>query len=477
MRITSKILPALILFLIIGIIGCSSPFSDAGEPAAPKGTAQGLLDPSDLSGGSIRVVWIREVGDGTDWHAATSNVVLMGYDSSDGGGVRVLHSGYRNYNKPLLSPDGESVIFTDLSDRRGIITSLSWEGGNPVPLGPGLALDVWEAPDGVVWVYAGSGPMDNRGNVSKVERFPLADPSARELVWDHKVARDNFQLDASGQYAGGLFPAAPAGGVVDLETKEFNVYSPGCWAALSPGNRGLLWVFDGRHRNLQFFATKKEFQPSQSSDRWLVNITGAPGIGGDRTYYPRWSNHSRFFGVSGPMPHGNYERAEIYVGRFSEDYQQVEAWSRITNDDRPDLFPDVLVMPGKGSADGAPATTRERQGDAQDLAGEVFETSGVLLEVTKLRTPSEILPYKSALSVYRYKVDAVPGTGEPGEISVAHWVIRDEKVLRGFRREVGETYPLKLELYDGNPKFGGARVVSDLNDGGKLVFVEVSEEL
>ncbi|MEM0965665.1 MAG: hypothetical protein AAGJ81_05910 [Verrucomicrobiota bacterium] len=454
------------------LVGCSQ-VPDAGEPPAPVGVSTELLAPADLSGGTMRVVWIREVGDGTDWHAATDKVVLMGYDSADGFGERVLHEGFRNYNKPLLSPDGQTVIFTDLSDRRGNIIKLDWGGSSLIPMGSGLALDVWEDPRGQVWVYSGRGPMDNRGNVSGVDRFPLDNPSALEVVWDHPVARDNFQLGASGEFAGGLFPAAPNGGLVNLDTKKFNVYAGGCWASLSPDNRGLIWVFDGRHRNLQFFATNSDFQPDDSGDRWIVNITGAQGIDGGRTYYPRWSNHSRFFGVSGPMPHGNYELAEIYVGRFSEDYQSVEAWSRITNDDRPDLFPDVAVFPGKiqTNAKGSSAESSDDRKLAQSAT--TFHTRGVLLAKTQPRT-ADLGTYTSAFAVYRYRVDALPETGDPGEVIVAHKVIEDSEMIRGFRRSVGDSYDLSLEIYDGNPKFQGPKVFSDLNEGAETLYVDVS---
>ncbi|MFP4356842.1 MAG: hypothetical protein ACLFSZ_00200 [Puniceicoccaceae bacterium] len=441
------------------------------EAAAPTGAADELLPPEELAGGALRAVWIREVGDGTDWHAATGNVVLMGYDSRDGGGVRVLHEGRPNYNKPLLSPDGGAVVYTDLSDRSGGIMRLDWMGDDPVRLGPGLALDVWEDPAGEVWVYAGDGPMDERGNVSRVSRFPLERPGERELVWDHPVARDNFQLGRSGEYAGGLFPAAPKGGLVNLDTLEFDVYAGGCWASLSPHERRLVWVFDGRHRNLMFFAADRNILPEGAADRWIVNITGAPGIDGARTYYPRWSNHSRFFGVSGPMPHGNYEQAEIYVGRFAEDHRSVEAWTRLTDDDRPDLFPDVLVFPEGGS--GGSEKSPPGGGDGSPPP-ESFRATGVLLEKTRTPRPADVLPYESALAVYRYRIDEMPETGGEGEILVAHWVIRDERVLRGFRREIGREYPLVLEPYEGNPKFEGERVVSDLAEGGETLYVDES---
>ena len=350
--------PFLRLLPLLGLLCGCEPRPSVVEPAAPSGGAGRLLSPVELTGGSLRAVWIREVGDGEDWRGEGDDLVLMGYDSRDGEGVRVLHEGAPNYNKPLLSPDGRTVVYTDLSDGVGRLKRIPWRGGDPEDLGEGLALDVWKDPEGTVWVYAGEGPMDYRGNVLRVFRFPLDDPSAREPVWEHKVARDNFQLGRSGRYAGGLFPAPGAGGVVDLDVPAFNVYAAGCWASLSPGLRGLLWVFDGRHRNLLFFASDESWLPEGAEDRWIVDITRVEGIDGRRVYYPRWSNHSRFFAVSGPMSHGAYERAEIYVGRFARDYRSVEAWAVLTDDDRPDLYPDVRVVPG---TDGPPAGKASNQ--------------------------------------------------------------------------------------------------------------------
>lgn len=452
-------------------LGCD--VETGGEAEAPSGVAEGLIPAKELTGGSLRAVWVKEIGDGTDWHAATDNLLLMGYDSGDGQGVRVLHEGHSNYNKPLLSPDGQTIVLTDLTDRVGKLVRLDWGGSELTDLGPGLALDVWEDPDGTVWVYAGDGPMDRRGNVMRVFRFPLDQPEQREIVWDHKVARDNFQLGQSGRYAGGLFPAAPAGGVVDLETLEFNVYAPGCWGSLSPGQRGLLWIFDGRHRNLLFFASDTDWLPDEREDRWIVNITDAPGIDGQRVYYPRWSNHSRFFAVAGPMPHGAYQRAEIYVGRFSEDYRTVEAWTRLTDDERPDLFPDVRVVPSGASS--SPGTvTIGADAPGADQAG-VIETEGELLEKTPTPDPEEILPYQSALATYRYRLTDPP-EGESATVLVAHWVIKDGRVLRGFRREAGRTYPLNLVPYDGNPEYQGERVVSTIEEGGDTLFVDISPD-
>ncbi len=460
--------------LLLLLAACGGP-RPADEAPAPTGKAEGLLTPKELTGGTLRAVWIRETGDGTDWHGAGPNLKLMGFDSTDGRGVRVLHEGRPNYNKPLLSPDGQTIVFTDLSDGVGRLMRMPWGGTDPIPMGAGLALDVWKAPDGSIWVYAGDGPMDYRGNVARVFRFPLDDPEAHEVVWDHKVARDNFQLGRSGKYAGGLFPAAEAGGVVDLETLDFNVYASGCWGSLSPGPRGLLWIFDGRHRNLLLFASDTSWLPDKENDRWRVNITAAEGIDGRRVYYPRWSNHSRFFAVSGPMSHGAYEQADIYVGRFAEDYRSVEAWTRLTDDDRPDLYPDVRVVP---SADGKGSTGSGGMPGSVDIdPADVFQTRGVLLEKTRTPTPKEVAPYRRALAAYRYRVEQMPGGEGPGEIMVAHWVIRNGEAVRSFRRNTGETYPLALVPYDGNPAFEGERVVSSLDLGAADLYVDMSPDL
>ena len=56
----------------------------------------------------------------------------------------------------------------------------------------------------------------------------------------------------------------------------------------------------------------------------MVNINNAPGFDGAEVYHPRWTNHPRFFAISGPYNQGGPNQArtggpqaEIYLGRFS----------------------------------------------------------------------------------------------------------------------------------------------------------------
>ncbi len=92
----------------------------------------------------------------------------------------------------------------------------------------------------------------------------------------------------------------------------------------------IMWYFDGSHRNLTLVDVR-------SDKRWVVNINKVPGFGNDEVYHPRWTNHPRFVAMSGPYNLGGANQVrsggaqtEVYLGRFSANYSQVEAWARVT---------------------------------------------------------------------------------------------------------------------------------------------------
>ena len=469
--------PRLTLFLsaVVGSLffaGCESQ-SDYREFEPPSGWIRDAVPPEVLTGGApVRAVWVLETGDGSDWRAMEGNLILMGYDSRDGKGVRILHQGHANYQKPMLGPDGEVIIFTDWTTHQ--IYRLNWGAAEPERLGAGYALEVWRDPSGRTWVYAGNGEMDRRGNLESLSRFPLDDPGAVEEVYADKVQGSNFQLSHSGAVAGGMFPAPDIGGVLNMKTLEVSPFGRGCWSSFSPDERRLLSILDGRHRNINIYDTI-------TLERWQVTISSAPGIGGDKAYYPRWTNHSRFFTLAGPIHGTNPMRSEIYLGRFSPDYRMIEAWSRLTSDDRPDIFPDIWIGTPDGaavSAAPAPATGEDPALPPRVSVDPNFPVSvvwGRLDAATPTPSLEEIHPYDQALAVYRYAVDAHPETGEPGTLYVAHWVIRDRERVTGFRPEVGEEYRLRVVPYAGNPAYEGERVVSTLGEGGEAIYVAVGD--
>ncbi|MDB5340805.1 MAG: hypothetical protein JWN70_6424 [Planctomycetaceae bacterium] len=296
-----------------------------------------------------RVVWVQDHGTAnSDILAIGQRLKLMGFDSEDGNGERVVLGELRNYAKPLLTPDGQRVVFSDQPSQKFYV--VNWDGSGKKLLGDGLAVDVWRDPaDGEDWVYAAK-RVGKPENVTyrNLRRVKLSDPKISQKVWDQTdVGCDNFQLSADGTRAGGEFPW-PNGGVADLKKKTWQKLETGCWSSIAPDNSGVSWVFDGPHRNLQFH------RPDEA-EGWKVNVNSAPEINGAEVFHPRWSNHVRFFGMTGPYSvqgkvnviSGGGPQVEVYLGRFSPDFKTVEAWYQVTANDRGDFYPDVWLAGGE----------------------------------------------------------------------------------------------------------------------------------
>ena len=170
-------------------------------------------------------------------------------------------------------------------------------------------------------------------------RFPIDEPEARTVAWNSApVSIDNFQVSSDGRFAAGMYPW-PEAGVADLHTKTLKKLGQGCWPALTTARGVLYWYFDGAHRNLTMVDV-------EAGGRWIVNVNNAPGFDGAESNHPRWTNHPRFMTLSGPYNLGgpNQARAggpqvEIWLGRFSEDFSRIEAWSQRNQQRRRRLAP------------------------------------------------------------------------------------------------------------------------------------------
>jgi len=337
---------SVLFYFFIFLFACGCNISDAGG-----------ADPLEqFTGVHTRVVWIQEQGDGADSFAFGNNFRLMGYDSRDGKKERPLLGETENLYKPILTPDGEKVVVSNRRQHK--IYLVDFEKKKKVTLGKGVAVDVWQDPaTGKVWVYAlaGDGPENKYATSHPLIRFPLAEPSKREPVWDKThLSWSNIDLSRDGKYIGGLFPW-PHAGILSLEKNSWKQYGKGCWTALSPDNSAILWIFDGLHRNLNFI------NPF-SSQVWTTNINAAPGIRGYEVYHPRWSNHVRYLTITGPYVEGEGgnkikgggRKVEVYIGRFSSDLKSVEKWLQVSHNDRADFYPDVwLASGGKSNLSGS----------------------------------------------------------------------------------------------------------------------------
>jgi hypothetical protein len=457
-RIASpRVIPLVAAWLAISAACETSGGSQESQSAEAK--------PSEvqvLTGARTRVVWVQDVADGTDIISEGERLLLMGYDSQDGKGERPLNPTPGNYTRPLIAPLGNRVVFSDQLERKVLV--VNWDGSGLRELGRGIALATWIDPKTTrEWVYVGTDMKTDPVTFGTVTRHPIDAWDVSEVVWDRRrVSPDTFQVSTDGRLAGGLFPW-PAAGVVELPNGRWRRLGRGCWTGLASGDNSLFWIFDGSHRNL----TLIDFEPDE---RWQVNINNAPGIDGYEVYHPRWANHPRFLTVTGPYTVGGGEnkiraggpQVEIYLGRFAPKFTRVERWVKVTDNRRADFSPDAWIDPSRlpptrVTRETKPGTEISSPGSVERLVVE-----GRVLEAAPIPTPKSILPYRRALLVNEYEVVRVlEGGYENTKILVAHWVIRDGKVLSTAAREPGSVHRMTLEPYDAHPELEGERLVID----------------
>jgi hypothetical protein len=314
--------------------------------------ADAMQELGELTGAHTRVVWVQDQSTANnDTLALGRELKLMGFDSQDGRGERVILGDVQNYAKPLLTPDGKRFVYSDRYGKEFFV--VNWDGTGQRRLGAGFAVEVWADPkSGETWVYACTQVgKHNSINFKSLRRIPLDGSSRWEPVWDKsEISPDNFQLSADGTCAAGEFPW-PHGGTLDMLKRTTRKRADGCWASLAPDNSYLCWVFDGPHRNVYLY-------PRDSGTGQKVAINTAPGIGGFEVFHPRWSNHVRHFATTGPYKvktnfnniGGGGPEVEVYVGRFSEDFREVDGWAQVTHNNRGDFYPDVWIADGEKSS-------------------------------------------------------------------------------------------------------------------------------
>lgn len=461
---TSHAFPRACVTIAIALTGCTTTPRTLAGPAA---------EIRALTGARTRAVWVQ--GDGTDPFAAGDRLILMGLDTDDQRGERVILSQRRSYVKPLMTRKGDRIVFSSRPDPGPPeVFIVNWDGSGLKRIASGFALAVWQDPaDRREWIYVGT---DHRkAGFRTVSRMRLDDPSVRELVWDKTmVSGDTFQVSADGRLAGGLFPW-PEAGVAELPNRSWRKLGEGCWTSLTDAGGRLFWYFDGSHRNLTLVDVATD-------RRWTVGINQVPGFRNDEVYHPRWTNHPRFLVMSGPYnigaPDANKVRgggtqAEVYLGRFGADFTTVEAWARVTHNSGGDSYPDVWIdrdrspHPVRASGTIGPGPSGRQTTSSGAGAAAAKDSGRVVLEARLVRpgsipSPQAIAPYRHALvaSVYEL-VKVIEGTYSARQVRAAQWAIRDGRVLADARRTVGTVYRLTLERYDDHPELEGERLIAD----------------
>lgn len=351
--------------LFLASLGCLLLTQCGRPPQAATPTEPLSQKLEQLTGAHTRVVWCQHVKAGSaDPFAISDQLILRGLDTRDGRGDRRILSKPDNYSRPLLSSDGEVILYTDKSTTREgevksynpVIYRTDWAGREPVRLGEGYAVDCWQDPaTGTEWVYAVEDLASGKGLAlvaKRLIRFSLKDPSKRELLYESSnLSPDNIQLSGCGTMASGMAPW-PKAGLLNLGAADavFEELGFGCWTSVAPDRSGLFWVFDGDHREVVM-------HDSAGRETWKLRVNCAPEMKNGEVYHPRWSNHVNFISVTGPyrkkakkggsVINNGGATADIYVGRLGSDARQVEGWVRITKDKRGDAFPDVWVKGGE----------------------------------------------------------------------------------------------------------------------------------
>lgn len=450
------------ILLILALLGCLGCHVDGdAAPGDPRGR-----DLGDFLGSPARLVWVQDGGDNKDVFAQGDQLRLMGLDTGDGLGERVILAGPGNFYRPIISPDGSQVVFSDQQAHQAEV--VDWSGKNRRRLGPGVAVAVWRDPEtGTDWVVLGRDPVEGGGpTFQRLVRITLNSPHREEALWDQSlVGADNVQFSADGRLASAVMPW-PTCGMLDFAAGEPVTLGKGCWPSLAPDNSYRFWFFDGAHRNLDLIETRNGI-------RHRIALADAPGIGGHEVYHPRWSRHPRYMVMTGPYTirqggnniRGGGEGIEIHVGRFAPDYTGVEAWFQATDNRRLDVYPDLWVATIPELAGGMPDRIEPAGPAPVATARASVRVRATLTKATPIPSPEDIAPYRQGLVANAYQVaEVVEGTLDDSEILAAHWVIRDGALLPDAARTVGQVYTLDLVPYDLVPELEGERLAMDGDD-------------
>ena len=326
-------------FVAIGVMFASQQAVRSASSIADSASVE------EFPGGHTRGVWVTDAAN-KDSFAERKNLQLVGYDSRDGKGERIICAEKANYYRPLITPDGERIVYSNRKTLR--IYVVKWDGSPPQLLKePGCASEVWRDPEtGKTWVYY----QESLDDFTKpVRRFPIDEPAKVETVWSSSIieALPSFQLSRDGKMAASTFPW-PSSGVAELPNVAWRKHRDGCWPAMAPDDSYLSWTFDGPHRNL--FMTR-----AGEKNSWKINISKAPGVNDYEVYHPRWTNDVRYMVMTGPYTSGNKriklwdggDGVEIYLGKFNKEFRDIEAWFKLTTSKTGEFFPDVWIAGGE----------------------------------------------------------------------------------------------------------------------------------
>ena len=271
-----------------------------------------------LTGARTKVVWVHSlIGKGHGWDAITAEYELMGFDTAEGK-ARVILSGPASYANPCISPNGQTVFFTDATT--STIHCVNWDGTGHREFTKGYVLCPWTNPeDGSAWLYF-TAEGYSKGPVA---RCRMDDPSVREVVWSKDQATHTLSVSADGTRAGSGFPW-PLAGVAILPNVSWRQYGNGCNGCIAPDNS-----YKFMHMGEEVSHGGVIFYDDGGTNRRAVWMRNFPGVSNPNTdsWVPRWTSDVRFLTVNAPI---GGENTNIYLGQFDDDFTQVKRWIRVS---------------------------------------------------------------------------------------------------------------------------------------------------
>ncbi len=429
----------------------------------------------EFTGGHTRVVWLTDL-ENKDTFAERSQLQLVGYDSRDGKGERIIWGDRANYYRPLITPDGEQIVISNRQTRK--IYVIKWDESRPRLLKePGCATELWQDPNtGKIWVYYQENPNDF---TKPVLRFPIDEPANMQTVWSSSViqALPSFQLSRDGKMAASTFPW-PSSGVAELPDVAWRKHRDGCWPAMAPDDSYTSWTFDGPHRNL--FMTR-----AGEKESWTVNISNAPGVNNFEVYHPRWSNDVRFMVMTGPYTSGDKniklwdgaDGVEIYIGKFDKELRAMAGWLKLTDSRIGELFPDVWIAGGEQKSSKFNASARVSTVTSSKLAqllksvfGELYENvwpgsrTGLLFQWRDNKDNGQFVNGSGNSRNVRLRAEGGARFGPNGEMHILGGAfVPDGTFNKEIRDACRKTDELALEAIvtaSRVPQFGPARIIS-----------------
>ena len=91
-----------------------------------------------LTGQATRVVWCQSLKGPKDYCATGKSTQLWGFSTEDGRGERLIRGDVTSYAKPIFTPDGQRVVYSDRSNNK--IYIVNWDGSDHREIGQWLCV-------------------------------------------------------------------------------------------------------------------------------------------------------------------------------------------------------------------------------------------------------------------------------------------------------------------------------------------------